>query len=199
MKTLRRTCYLFLFIFLVTGCSSQPSTQGNEPDYQATKKMVIDMLKSDEGKKALQDILGSEQFQKQLVMNQDFVKKTITDSLTSDKSKALWTQMIADPEFSNKLAQTMQKNNEKILKQLMKDPSYQQSMMSILKAPELQDQYLDLLATEPFRKQIQKEIIETMESPLFRTQITQALESTVKEEMKKGNNSEEQKASQASQ
>jgi len=148
--------------------------------------MVIDMLKSDEGKKALQDIFSDEQFQTQLIMNQDFVKKTISDTLTSNKSKALWMQMIADPDFSNKLAQAMQKNNEHVLKKLMKDPAYQQSMMTILQAPTLQDQYLDLLATEPFRKQIQKEIIETMESPLFHTQMTQALESIIKKEMKKG-------------
>jgi len=187
MKALRKTFYLFLFIFLIAGCSSQPLTQGNEPDYQATKKMVIDMLKSDEGQKTLQDIFSNEPFQKQLIMNQDFVKKTISDTLTSDKSKALWAQMMADPDFSNKMAQTMQKNNEQILKKLMKDPSYQQSMMTILQAPTLQEQYLELLATEPFRKQIQKDIIETIESPLFHTQMTQALESVIKKEMKKGN------------
>ena len=186
MKAFHKIFYLLLFLLLITGCSSQPLTQSNEPDYQTTKKMVIDMLKSDEGKKALQDIFSDEQFQTQLIMNQDFVKKTISDTLTSNKSKALWMQMIADPDFSNKLAQAMQKNNEHVLKKLMKDPAYQQSMMTILQAPTLQDQYLDLLATEPFRKQIQKEIIETMESPLFHTQMTQALESIIKKEMKKG-------------
>ncbi|GGH85268.1 spore germination protein D [Pullulanibacillus pueri] len=183
MHHLRRFGLILLLLILSVGCSSQPSAQGSNPDYQTTKKMVIDMLKSDDGQKAIQDILSDDQFKKELVINQDFVKKTITEAVASEKSKDFWEQMLADPEFSQQLATTMQKNNEKILKQLMNDPNYQEAMMAIFKAPDMESQYLDLLETQPFRKQIQKEIIETMESPLFSTQMSKALQKAVKQEM----------------
>lgn len=174
---------------ILTGCSGQ-SSQGSTPDYQATKKMVIDMLKSDDGKKAIQDLFKEDDFKNQLVLNQDAVKKTITDTLTSKQGKAFWESMLKDPDFAKTLATTMQKNNEQILKQLMKDPEYQGMLMNVFKAPKMEQEYLELMQTKPFRAEIQKSILETVSSPLFSSKLTEALSKAVEEQMKKGGKSD---------
>ena len=108
MRTIPRQLFLIaLGILILVGCSGPP--QGSTPDYQTTKKMVIDMLKSDDGKKAIHEILNEDNFKKQLIMNQDVVKKTITETLTSDKGKKFWESILKDPDFSKTLAKSMQK------------------------------------------------------------------------------------------
>ncbi|MGV3487685.1 MAG: spore germination lipoprotein GerD [Tuberibacillus sp.] len=189
---------LFLFglcILFLTGCSGQ-SAQSSTPDYQTTKKMVIDMIKSDDGKKAVLDILSEPEVKNQLVLNQDVVKKTITDTLTSDQGKKFWMDMLKDPDFSKALATSMQKNNEQLLKQLMNDPEYQGMLMKVFKAPNMEQEYLDLLQTKPFRDQLQKSILEAVSSPIFTSKLTDAINKEVDQQMKKsgggkGGNSEQ--------
>lgn len=175
------------FLLLNTfACAAQPQqTSGSNPDYSTIKKMVVDMLKTDEGKQALKDTLQSEEFKKELILDNSTVKQTIIDTMTSDKGKAFWTSLVEDPSFSTKLATTMEKQNKTILQQLMKDPTYQGSMMSILKTPEMEQNYLDLMETKPFREQIQKTLIETMQSPLFATQLEDTLKKVVQSELQK--------------
>ena len=171
-------------ILTLSGCAAAPqSASGSSPDYAATKKMVIDMLKSDEGKQALKDTLSSDDFKKEIVIDNNLVKQTIIDTMTSSQGKAFWSQLISDPSFSTKLAKAMQAENKTLLQQLMKDPKYQESMMAILKSPNMETNYLDLMKTKPFRDQMQKTIIETVQNPLFATQLEKALANVVKAEI----------------
>lgn len=155
-------------------------------DYQETKKMMIDLLKTDDGKKAIQDIMENEDMKKQLLMNQDFVKQTIQQTLASKEGKQYLQKMLKDPKFEKTLAQTMMKDNQKMLKNLMKDPEYQTMMMDILKNPEMQKQYLGLMKSKPYRQQMQKVITETFQNPLFKSNISSMLKQIVDEELKKG-------------
>lgn len=174
-----------LLIIFASGCAAS-DVQGSSPtSYQETKKMVIDLLKSDEGKTAIKDILNDPSIKQEIVMKQDFVKSTIESTLASDKGKEYWTSLIEDTDFSNKLAKTMQKQDEKVLQQLMKDPTYQKNMMSILKSPDMEKNYLELMKTEPYRKQMKQVIIDTMSSPLFATQLSDALKKAVEDVIKK--------------
>lgn len=178
-------CLLFA---LLSGCSGQ-NAQGagdNKMDYQETKKMMIDLLKTDDGKKAIQDIMENEDMKKQLLMNQDFVKQTIQQTLASKEGKQYLQKMLKDPKFEKTLAQTMMKDNQKMLKNLMKDPEYQTMMMDILKNPEMQKQYLGLMKSKPYRQQMQKVITETFQNPLFKSNISSMLKQIVDEELKKG-------------
>ncbi len=191
--------FLFGITFLLlnfTACAAQPQvSSGANPDYTSIKKMVVDMLKTDEGKQALKDTLTSEEFKKELVIDNSVVKQAIVDTMTSSQGKAFWTSLVEDPKFSTKLAKTMESENKTILQQLMKDPTYQSSMMSILKTPSMEQNYLDLMKTKPFREQMQKAIIETMQSPLFTTQLEDTLKKVVQSEMQKGTQSKSSSSS----
>ncbi|WKB35968.1 spore germination lipoprotein GerD [Terrilactibacillus sp. S3-3] len=96
----------------------------------------------------------------------------------------MWRSLLSDPSFSKQLAKTMQKDNETILKKLMKDPEYQSMMMDILKAPNMEKQYLDLMKTQPYRKQMERVVQDTLTSPLFASQLSDAIDKAVKKQMK---------------
>lgn len=159
-----------LSLFMVAGCAQTEAQQNT--DYEGTKKMVIDLLKTDEGKKAFHELIAQEDMREELVMDSAFVKQTIQDTLTSDEGKAYWQEVMKDPEFAKAFAESMQEENEKILKSLMKDPSYQQMMMDILKDPQMGEQALELLKSKEYREQIMAIMSESMDSPYFAAKMT---------------------------
>jgi spore germination protein D len=189
-KTWRLFALIAVGWLAAVGCSNHSSSQGTTTDYQTTKKMVVDMLKSDDGKNAIKEILNDEAFKQQLVIDQELVKRTITQTMTSEEGKKFWDERLKNPEFSRALAKTMMENNEALLKKLINDPDYQKMMMNLFKAPNMEREYLDLLKTQPFRAQIRQNILEAVDSPLFSAKLTEALNKALDEQLKKnrGNN-----------
>jgi len=60
---------LLLLVLLLSSCSSK-APEGGQMDYEATKKMVVDILKTDDGKKAIQQIMSDDKMKEKLVMDQ---------------------------------------------------------------------------------------------------------------------------------
>lgn len=147
--------------------------------------MVLDMLKTDDGKQTIKELLEDKEMKTAIVFDEPAIKNTIFETFKSEQGKKLWTDLLKDPGFSEKLAQSMQKENENLLKKMMKDPGYQGMMMDVLKAPELQQQYLTLLRTRPFREQVQKDMQEMVASPLFKKELMDAISATLKKQSEK--------------
>lgn len=170
---------IFQILFLTTGCGGSNSVH---PSYQENKKMVLDMLKTDDGKKTIKELLEDKEMKTAIIFDEPAIKKTILETFKSEQGKKLWTDLLQDPVFSEKLARSMEKENENLLKKMMKDPGYQGMMMDVLKAPELQQQYLALLRTKPFREQIQKDMQEMATSPFFKKELMDAISETLKKQ-----------------
>ncbi|MTT32726.1 spore gernimation protein GerD [Terrilactibacillus sp. BCM23-1] len=177
-------CFVFCLIAILnlSSCAAQPKSDNT--NYPETKRMVIDMLKTDEGKETIKDILKDNDVKKELVLDHAYVKDTIIQQFETKEGQQYWSTLISNPEFAGKLAKTMESKNEDLLKQLMKDPSYQSMMMDILKDPNMQNEYLDLMKTKKFRSQMQKVVADTLASPLFATQLSGAIEKAVKTQLK---------------
>ncbi|WP_090833660.1 MULTISPECIES: spore germination lipoprotein GerD [unclassified Bacillus (in: firmicutes)] len=175
---------LLVIVLLLTSCSGKEAT-GGQIDYEETKKMVVDILKTDDGKKAIQDVMSDDKLKEKLVMDQKVVSETIEKTLTSDKGTTFWKKSFEDPKFSASVAKSMKKENEKLLKDLMKDPEYRGMMMEIFKEPELQKDMADALKSKEFRQHLQKVMTETFESPIFKAKI-QALLIKAAEEIQAG-------------
>ncbi|WP_335872199.1 spore germination lipoprotein GerD [Bacillus sp. 2205SS5-2] len=182
---------LLLLVILLTGCSGGESSNG-QMDYEETKKMVVDILKTDDGKKAIQDVVADDKIKQELIMDEEIVKKTISEALTSEKGMDFWKESFKDPKFAESMAKSMKKENEKLLKSLMKDPAYQGMMMDLFKDPELQKEIQESLKSKEYREHLQEVIIETFESPLFKTKLQDVLMKAA-EEMK-GSGGEEKKS-----
>jgi spore germination protein D len=163
-----------LTIFLITGCAQEQSGR-NELDYEETKKMVVDILKTDEGKKAIQEIMSDEKLRQELVMDQAVVTETIQSTLTSEKGAEFWKKNFEDPKFAESVAKSMQKENEQLLKNLMNDPEYRGKMIEVLRDPEIQKDVTTVLKSNEYRDHLKQVVTETIESPLYQVKMQELL------------------------
>jgi spore germination protein D len=60
-----------LAILVTAGCSpAQKPDESQGPDYQQIKQMMVDVLHTKEGKKALQEVMKDPEFKKDMVFTQ---------------------------------------------------------------------------------------------------------------------------------
>ncbi|MBT2725615.1 spore gernimation protein GerD [Bacillus sp. ISL-75] len=174
MKAKSMLLLLPIMVFL-TSCSSNDASSGGQIDYEETKKMVVDILKTDDGKKAIQDVMSSDSMKEKLVMDQKVVSDTIQQTLTSDKAKQYWKETFSDPKFAQSISKNLKSENKKLLKELMNDPEYRGMMIEVFKEPEIQKELADALKSKEYREHLQKVITETVDSPLFKAKIQELL------------------------
>jgi spore germination protein D len=174
MKAKKRLLLLPIMVFL-TSCAATEDSGGGQIDYEQTKKMVVDILKTDDGKKAIQDVMSDESMKEKLVMDQKVVTDTIQQTLTSDKATEYWKKTFSDPKFAQSVSKNLKSENKKLLKELMNDPEYRGMMIEVFKEPEIQKEMADALKSKEYREHLQKVITETVDSPLFKAKIQELL------------------------
>lgn len=176
---------LVCIILFISACGGNEMETG-QLDYDQTKKMVVDILKTDDGKKAIKDIMTDDQVQQQFVMDQAVVTKTIEQSLASKKAEDFWKKSLQDPKFAEAMAKGMQKQHEELLKSLMKDPEYQKMMIDIMKDPAAQKELAESFKSQEFREHLREVVTETIESPLYQAKMQEIMMKAAEE--KKGGN-----------
>lgn len=178
---------------ILTSCASPEASGGEQIDYEATKKMVVDILKTDDGKKAIQDVMSDDKMKEKLIMDQKVVSDTIQQTLTSENATEFWKKTFSDEKFAQGIAKSMRTENEKLLKDLMKDPEYRGMMIEVFKEPEIQKEMADALKSKEYREHLQKVISETLESPLFKVKMQELLLKAAEETQKKEETKNEEK------
>ena len=96
-------------------------------------------------------------------------------------------------KFAEGIAKSMRTENEKLLKDLMKDPEYRGMMIEVFKEPEIQKEMADALKSKEYREHLQKVISETLESPLFKVKMQELLLKAAEETQKKEEGKSEEK------
>lgn len=192
MNKMSKLILPFILFLIITGCT-EAEIDGAQIDYEETKKMVVDILKTDDGKKAIQEVMSDEKLRQQLIMDQTVVKETIEQTLTSDKGKEFWKKSFQDPKFASGIAKSMSEENSKLMKNLMNDPEYRAKMIEVMKDPELQKGVQDMLKSKEYREHLQKIMNETFESPLFKAKIQDLLIKAA-DEVKTGKQAEDEKS-----
>lgn len=188
---MKRAILLGLFtIFILTGCLNETSSK-KELDYDQTKKMVVDILQTDEGKKVLQEIITDDKMKQHLIMDSDVVEQSIKDTFESKESANMWKELFEDPAFVESYQKSMNDEQKKLFKSLMHDATFQNQMLDLLQNPEITNQMLIVLKGQQFREHLEKTIQETIETPLFQSKIQhlllEAAEKQQSEEDKKEN------------
>ncbi|MBO1515299.1 spore germination lipoprotein GerD [Metabacillus bambusae] len=157
----------------ISGCA--PKEEAGQVDYEETKKMVVDILKTDDGKKALQEVMKDEEMKQVLIMDQKVVTETIQTTLTSDKGAKFWQKVFEDPKFVESFAKSLKEEHEKVIKGLMTDPEYQKLLIEVLQDPEMEKSIQTSMKSQEFRKHLQELIMETLSSPLYKAKIQDTL------------------------
>lgn len=187
MKLLKMVLFLVLFLFITTACGGGESS-GKQAEYDTTKKMVVDILQTDEGKKALTETLADEQMKQQLIMESDMVKEAINESVASDKGKKMWESLFKDPQFAKEFAKSMEDEQKKLMKDLMNDPDYQKQMIDLAKDPEITSHMTQLLKSQEFGQHLENSIEKTLENPIFQAKIQEILLKAAEEQTEENAN-----------
>ncbi|WP_054950968.1 spore germination lipoprotein GerD [Numidum massiliense] len=177
------------FAFVLTSCSPQSKPSGS-PDYQETKQMVVDILKTEDGKKAIQDAVQDPAIKEKVLLSGSHMTEAVDQAINNPKNKAHIEKIFQNPKVAANFAKTIRKEHEQLLKQLMKDPDYQKMLLDVMKNPDYEKQILDLMKSEPYRKQTMTIMNDALQNPLFKEKymelLLKATEETLKSEKKKG-------------
>jgi len=165
---------IILSALVVSGCNGGTAAM-EEQDYEQTKKMVVDILQTEDGKKALKEILADEELKQELVIESEMVKDSINETLASDQGTEMWSKLFQDPEFVQGYASSMNEEQEKMMKNLMNDSEYQKQMLDLMQNPEMEEQMLGVLKGQAFRAHLEETIQQTLETPVFQAKIQEIL------------------------
>lgn len=185
--------YLLPFIIILTmfiaSCGNNQQAQ-KESDYDQTKNMVVDILRTDEGKKALQEIISEDAMKQHLIMDSDVVKESITEALVSDKGAEMWKKLFEDPSFVESFNKSISEEQKKLFKHLMNDAEFQKQMLELLQNPEMANQTLAMLKSQQFRSHLEETIQQTIDSPLYQAKIQEILLKAAEKTQSEGGGSE---------
>lgn len=173
---------LIMLLFLMS-CAPKEEIEKTS-SYDSTKKMMMDILQTDEGKETIQKVINQDELKEQIIIDQPFVKQTIEETLASEKGVEFWQKAFQDPTFTSEFAKHFNEEHKKMMKELMKDPEYQELFIDILKNPETKKMTEDTLKSKEYREEIQKVIIETLDSPLYQGKLMELMQKKQKESKK---------------
>ncbi|SIR71144.1 spore germination protein D [Paenibacillus sp. RU4T] len=183
---LKRALYCFSIsafaAVLLTGCGAEPQGGGGQQtSYKDMKSMVIDILKTEDAQKALQESqmsaagTSSSGIKSLSVQDAESVRMAVKETITSPDYDKVIKQLMTDTRFAGDFAKAVNKENKDIHKELMKDPGYQKELISAMKTPEMDKMILEVLMTI---------MQESMSNPLFRVEILDLLKKAVQEELR---------------
>ncbi|WP_150275565.1 spore germination lipoprotein GerD [Paenibacillus tepidiphilus] len=186
-------CGLALTLVLtLTACGGEQSSSSGQMGYKEMKTMVVDILKSDEGKKAVEEALGggsgsegsSGLSMKMMPMQTtEEIRLAVKDTITAPEYQKEIEKIMTDPQFAGDFAKAVNSQSKELHLQLIKDPTYQKSVAEIMKTPEMMKMFLDLTKTPDYRKQSMTIMQEAMQNPLFRMEVLGLLKTVVQDEL----------------
>ncbi|WP_181350990.1 spore germination lipoprotein GerD [Thalassobacillus sp. CUG 92003] len=175
-------------ILLLSACGGGADAS-QQADYDQTKKMVVDILKTEDGQTALKEVLADEKMQTALALDSKVVEEAVNKALTSEEGKKFWTKLFSDPEFISGYTEVIKKEQEDLFKGLMKDPEFQKNMIEIYQNPEMMEQMTTVMKGQQFREHLETTIQETLNSPVFQAKMSDILLKAA-EKMQAGSSSE---------
>lgn len=189
MTDIRVLGLIFVLTVALTACGSEQSSSSSQGSYKETKTMVVDILKSDEGKKAVEEAMsggGTSSgggMKMMAAQSSEEIRTAVKDTITAPEYKKELEKIMTDPKFAGDFAKAISSESKKLHLQLIKDPTYQKSVADIMKSPEMMKMFLDLTKTPDYRKQSMTVMQEAMQNPLFRMEVMNLLKTVVKEEL----------------
>lgn len=183
-----RNILLGIILFL-TGCAIED--EAREKDYDATKKMVMDIVQTEEGKKAIRDVMRDDEMKKLLVIDADETKQAIEETLSSEQSVDMWKKLFEDPTFIEVFYKSVEDEHKKFMEKLLADPAIQEKVMEILEDPKMTDQFEKLMKSTTYKEHLKKVIEETYETPTFKKRTHDIMKKIVEEKDKDENKKKE--------
>lgn len=187
-----RIIVIMIFSTILIGCMDGESKE-KETDYEATKKIVVDILQTEDGRKAIQEAIHDEEMKKELVIQSDIVKQSINELLNSTDGAKVWAEFFNDTTFAESFIKSTEESQMELYKKLMYDPDFQKQMLALLQNPEITNQIMTTMKSQQFREHLAETIEQIINSPLFLAEMEKVLLKAVEEEKKEAESSEKEK------
>ena len=178
-------------VMLTASCGADTTQQTGQMDYKDTKTMVMDILKTEDGQKAVRDAMRRSGETTDVGMLQllstsqgQQLQLAVKEVITKPEYAVALQNMMIDPKFAGEFAKAVQEEQKMILNALMKDPEYQQSLIDAMKNPEFEQIVLDVMKGTKYKEQMQTVIRDTLQSPLYREQLLTLMQRALQEEAK---------------
>ena len=176
-------------MFLMASCG-QEHQSSSQVNYNEVKSMVVDILKTEDGQKAIQEAAQKSTETQTHVMQilatgqgqqlQMAVKEVMSDPAYAAALK----ETMIDPRFAGDFAKAITKENTELHKKLIKDPEYQQAMIDIFKDPQIQAMILQTMKSNEYRQQVMSIMKDAIQSPLFQQELLKLMEKALEEQAK---------------
>jgi spore germination protein D len=164
---MRRLLMVLGFAVLLAGCNNDEKT--STLSYDEIKKIMVDALQTEDGKKAVRELLNDQSFRDLVVLEHDEVETAMKTTLLSKDAEEFWKKTFEDPKFKETLAKSMKDQQEDVMKALMADAEYQEKLTKFFDQPDMQKQFESILKGSALRKQMEEVTMETIENPLLQT------------------------------
>lgn len=162
-------------LLLLISCSNNAET-AKETDYETMKKMIVDILQTEDGKKALSEVLNDDAMKQRLVIDSDTVKDALKEQFISEQGSEMWANYFKDPVFVESFADALEKEHIEMLKRAMNDAAFQKQVMEIIQDPALSEHFLTILKSQAYREHVEKLIEESLETPSFQGKVKKMIE-----------------------
>lgn len=182
MRKKQHVLFLVFLSFLFAGCTDPQLDSIKQGDYEQTKQLIVDVLQTDDGKKALQDAMTDKEFKQQLIIEDEFVKQTLSETLLSKKGQAMWKTLFQDAQFVKSFQKATEEAQKDTFKKMLHDAQLQKEMIKHLQDPQLAKPLLTLFESQQYREQLEKVLLETVENPLFQVKLQEALQEGAKQQ-----------------
>lgn len=136
---------------------------------------MMDSIQTEDGKKAIRQLLQDPSFRDLVVLEHEEVQTAINTTLLSEDSKEFWKKQFEDPSFQENIAKSMKEQQTEIMKELIKDAAYQEDLISFFGQSEMQKELETILKSAPLRKKMEEVVMETIENPLLQTKWQQLI------------------------
>lgn len=185
----QRTAFLLAagMLLITAGCGTGQQS-GGMLSYEETKSMVLDILRSEDGQKAVQkaasagsgesgiQMLNTEQ--QQLLMTK--VKDVLTDGEYSKKIR----EIMLEPKFAGEFAKVITKEDKQLHKDLLKDPEYQMMLMDVFNNAETEKMILEVMKGPEYRKHAMTIFHDALQNPLFQAELMDMMGKVLEEQTK---------------
>jgi len=186
-KRNRLFCLLAIIpLLLATACGSDSSS--SQQGYSETKSIVLDVLKSEEAEKAIEEAMKKNQDKTMSLLSTgegQQIQMAVKDFLTNEEvGVKLLDKTMKDPKFASDFAKALQNNMQQLHKDLMKDPEYQKEMLSLMENPEFTEIITKTLQTQKVRQIMSETVKEALQSPTLKGELITLFQKAIEEQAK---------------
>ncbi|WP_309123466.1 spore germination lipoprotein GerD [Paenibacillus sp.] len=184
------TCAAAVAALAVLTSCGQDQQQSAQVNYNEVKTMVVDILKTEDGQKAIKEAskeVEAADFQQLQILNTgqgQQLQLAVKEVMSDPAYAAALKETMIDPKFAGDFARAITMENKHIQKELMKDPEYQQQMIDLMKDPQIQALMLQTMKSAEYRQQIITIMKESLDTPLFQQDLLKLMTRALEEHSK---------------